>query len=296
MSLADGGCTVVDRSVMGTESKFAEKRVLGRNGLVVGRLGLGSSYGAPAAAYERAFEHGCNYFYWGSLRSEAMAKAIRHLVGRHRDQLVVVLQSYSRLGLRLRPRIEAGLRRLNLEYADVLLLGLHNSLPRPAVMEAAMWLKERGRVRHLAVSAHHRPIFQQYAADLRFEVVMVRYNAAHRGAEGEVFPHLSTGATTRPGVVSYTATRWGTLLDPRYTPPGRRTPTAADCYRFVLSNPNVDVCLTAPATEAEMDANLRALELGPMSDEERQWLHVVGDHVHGLTARSWRNPFMQRTQ
>jgi predicted aldo/keto reductase-like oxidoreductase len=69
-----------------------------------------------------------------------------------------------------------------------------------------------------------------------------------------------------------------------------------DCYRFVLSNPAVDVCLTGPATAAEMEANLKALELRTMSDEEMQWMRLVGDHVHRLTAHTWRNPFMQRTQ
>jgi aryl-alcohol dehydrogenase-like predicted oxidoreductase len=275
---------------------FRLPRVLGRSGLIVGRLGLGASYGAPAAAYERAFECGCNYFYWGSYRTEAMGTAIRHLATRHREKLVVVLQSYSRLGLRLTPKIESSLQGLKLEYADILLLGLHNSMPRHAVMEAALRLKERGRVRHVAVSAHYRPIFQQYAKDVRFEVLMVRYNAAHRGAETQVFAYLPSEAMSRPGVVSYTATRWGTLLDPRYTPAGRRTPTAVDCYRFVLSGGHVDVCLTGPSTATEMEANLKALELGPLSEEEMQWMRKVGDHVHELTARSWRNPFMQRTQ
>ena len=47
---------------------FNEPRILGRSGLEVGRLGVASSYGAPPAAFEEAFERGCNYFYWGSLR------------------------------------------------------------------------------------------------------------------------------------------------------------------------------------------------------------------------------------
>jgi aryl-alcohol dehydrogenase-like predicted oxidoreductase len=281
---------------METESRFAEKRVLGRSGLIVGRLGLGASYGAPARAFERAFACGCNYFYWGSRRTETMGEAIRHLAGQQREKLVVVLQSYSRFGWRLEPRIESGLRRLQLDYADILLLGLHNSMPRAAVMEAALRLKERGRVRHVAVSSHHRPIFQQYAKDLRFEVLMVRYNAAHRGAEEQVFPFLQGHAGPKPGLVSYTATRWGTLINPRYTPPGMKTPTATDCYRFALSNSHVDVCLTAPATAEQMEANLLALELGPLSDEEMQWMRAVGDHVHRLTSRSRLNPVMQREQ
>jgi aryl-alcohol dehydrogenase-like predicted oxidoreductase len=279
-----------------TEHDFRTPRVLGRSGLTVGRLGLASSYGAPAAAFERAFEQCCNYFYWGSIRTAAMAEAIHHLANRHREKLVVVLQSYSRRGWRLTPRIESGLRALKLDYADILLLGLHNAVPRDAVMDAALRLKERGRVRHIAVSAHHRPIFQQFAKDARFEVLMLRYNAAHRGAEQQVFPYLRTDALPRPGVASYTATRWGTLINPRYTPPGLRTPTATDCYRFALSHPDVDVCLTGPASAAELDANLRALELGPLSPEEMQWMRTVGDRVHQLTARRSLNPFMQRTQ
>lgn len=275
---------------------FEKPRRLGRSGLTVGRLGLGSSYGAPAAAYEAAFERGCNYFYWGSARRQGIGEAIRHLASRHREQLVVVLQSYSRYGTLLRRRVESGLRDLRLDYADILLLGWHNGPLSPRLLEAALRMQQRGRVRHLAVSGHHRPMFQQFARDRRLQVLMIRYNAAHRGAETEVFPHLERPDEPRPGAVCYTATRWGTLINPKYTPAGLRTPTAVDCYRFVLSHPAVDICLTGPATAEQMAANLKALELGPLSDEELQWMRKVGDHVHRLTARSSPNPFMQREQ
>ena len=45
---------------------FSEKTTLGRTGFKVGRLGISSSYGAPAMAFEEAFERGCNYFTWGT--------------------------------------------------------------------------------------------------------------------------------------------------------------------------------------------------------------------------------------
>ena len=38
---------------------------------------------------------------------------------------------------------------------------------------------------------------------------MIRYNAAHPGAEQDVFPHL---AARQPAVVAYTATSWRKLL------------------------------------------------------------------------------------
>ena len=62
-----------------------------------GRLGVASSYGAPTEAFEEAFDRGVNYFYWGSMRKEAMARAIRNINSKgKRDELVIVIQSYSR--------------------------------------------------------------------------------------------------------------------------------------------------------------------------------------------------------
>ena len=163
-------------------------------------------------------------------------------------------------------------------------------------MDAALRLKEQGKVRYLQISAHHRPVFQQYIPDSRIDLLMVRYNAAHRGAEWEVFPHLDKCDGLIPGIVTYTATRWRCLLQPQYMPPGVKKPTAADCYRFVLSNPNVDVCLCGPGSAEELEANLKVLELGPMSAEEMEWMRKVGDHVHRVTKGIWWNPFMQRMQ
>jgi aryl-alcohol dehydrogenase-like predicted oxidoreductase len=278
------------------QNDFLTPRLLGRSGLTVGRLGLGSSYGAPARAYEQAFERGCNYFYWGSARRQGMGDAIRDLAAQHREKLVIVLQSYSRFGALIRHRIESGLRSLRLDCADILLLGWHNRPLSPRLMKAALQLQQRGRVRHIAVSGHNRPMFQQFAKDLRLQVLMMRYNAAHRGAEKEAFPYLERQGEPKAGVVCYTGTRWRTLIDPRNAPTGSRMPTAADCYRFVLSNPAVDVCLTGPATAEQMEANLKALELGPLSEDEMQWMRNVGDNVHRLTAGSSRNPLMQREQ
>ncbi|MBW1767886.1 MAG: hypothetical protein JRJ65_12690 [Deltaproteobacteria bacterium] len=74
-----------------------EKRILGRTGLKAGRLGVASSYDAPTSAFEEAFEKGCNYFYWGSMRKRGMRDAIRNICGNgQRDQLIIVVQSYKR--------------------------------------------------------------------------------------------------------------------------------------------------------------------------------------------------------
>ena len=124
--------------------QLSEKVPLGRSNLRVSRLGLGSSYGAPTAAYEEAFERGVNYFYWGSRRSDDMGDAIRHVAKGRREDIVVVLQSYARpLGFLVKQSVQRGLRSLGLDYADVLLLGWYNDVPSRSVMDAALGLVER---------------------------------------------------------------------------------------------------------------------------------------------------------
>lgn len=45
---------------------FEEKVSLGRSGLHTSRLGIGSSFGVSDRACQKAFDHGVNYFFWGS--------------------------------------------------------------------------------------------------------------------------------------------------------------------------------------------------------------------------------------
>jgi aryl-alcohol dehydrogenase-like predicted oxidoreductase len=246
-----------------------EPRVLGRTGLRVGPLGVAASYGVPAAAVERAFERGVNYLYWGSLRRDAFAQAIRNLSPR-RERMVVVLQSYSRVGRLVGWSIERALRTLRLDYADLLLVGFWNKPVSNAIVDACSAVRARGLVRYLGVSSHNRKLVPEMAA--QFDVVHFRYNAAHPGAEKEIFPRLPRD--NRAGMVSFTATSWGQLLKP--PPSGDRTPSASDCYRFVLSRPEVDVCLTGPSDAAQMDEALKTLDRGPMDEEELSWMRRAG--------------------
>ncbi|HTS27103.1 MAG TPA: hypothetical protein VMH81_14605 [Bryobacteraceae bacterium] len=255
-----------------------ELRTLGRTGLRVGPLGLAASYGVPAAAVERAFERGVNYLYWGSMRRDAFGQAIRNLAP-YRDRMVIVLQSYSRVASLLDWSIERGLRALRLDYADVLLLGLWNKPVSNRILDACQAARDRGVVRFLAVSLHNRRLAAEHLSGRIFDIVHFRYNAAHPGAETDIFPRLPSA--DRAGTVSFTATSWGQLLKPAKVPPGERVPQASDCYRFVLARPEIDVCLTGPANSTQMEEALRTLDRGPMDDQELAWMRRIGTAVHG---------------
>ncbi|MGB5985708.1 MAG: hypothetical protein WBG37_10415 [Desulfobacterales bacterium] len=252
---------------------------LGRTGLTVGRLGVACSYGAPAAAFEEAFDQGVNYFYWGSRRTRAMARAIRNIIGRgERERLVIVIQSYSRSPLLMERFYGQALKTLDIDCADILLLGWHNKPPAPGILERAQAMQRKGMFRFLALSGHHRPLFADLAPDSRFDLFHVRYNAVHRGAETEVFERLPQ--ENRPGIVTYTATRWSDLLNEKKMPPAEPPLTAAQCYRFVLSRPAVDVCMTGPKTLAQMREAIEAWRKGPLPAEELARARRIGDHIH----------------
>ena len=261
---------------------FSEASTLGRTGLKVGRLGISSSYGAPAAAFEEAFERGCNYFVMGSFmkgRSKEMIKAIRNISKRgDRDKLVVCMMEYTHSSLLGKPHFYKGLKKLGLDYVDALMLGYYPNRPRKQLMELALGLKEKGVVRHLALSGHSRKLFPKLI-ESPIDIFQVRYNAANSGAEKDVFPFC--GGENRPGMISFTATRWGQLLKESKMPPGEVPLTAKECYRFVLSNPAVDVCMTGARNLEMMRENLETLDLGPLTPEEMERIRRIGDHVYG---------------
>ncbi len=258
---------------------FKEQTILGRTGLKTSRLGIGAGYGVPASAIIKAYrEYSVNYFYWGT-RKAGMKEAIRTLAPTERDKIVIALQSYDHLGFYIPRSVEKGLRALGVEYVDVLILGWHNRYPSARIIESALKCREQGKIRFLAISGHQRKMFRETAqrADAPFDIFMMRYNAAHTGAEKEVFPQLP--AENRPGMTIYTATRWGNLLKPKKMPPGEAPLSASDCYRFVLSNPNVDLCMTGPKNDKEMDEALLALERGPLAAEEMERVRRIGDYI-----------------
>ena len=273
---------------VGTQSGGFERRMLGRTGREVSRLGVAASYGVPGAAVESAFERGLNYLYWGSRRTDAFCTALRNL-RLHRERMVLVVQSYTRMAALMAGSLERALRRVNYDHADVLLLGMWNKPVAPRILDAARKLRERGLTRFLAVSTHARTLVPPIAAAHDFDIVHFRYNAAHPGAETDIFPRVPEA--DKPGLVAFTATSWGQLLGVRSIPAvfkggyrlpkGERTPTATDCYRFVLTRPEVDVCMAGPADASQLEQAIDALRLGPMTEEELAWMRRIGRAVAG---------------
>jgi aryl-alcohol dehydrogenase-like predicted oxidoreductase len=259
---------------------------LGQSGLRVHRLGLSATYRPGKATIHRALDEGINYFFGYGFDSQMMG-VLRDILRRDRERYVIATGAYNFvLGHpNFRRTLERRLRRLGTEYIDVFLfLGVRKEREFPqSVREELYRLREEGRVRCVGLSTHNRRLAGQLAAEGAVDVLMVRYNAAHRGAEEEIFPYLTTH---HPGVVSYTATRWRQLLRrPSGWPKDGPVPNAGMCYRFVLSNPSVDVCMTAPSNLEQLVENITAIRQGPLTEEDMAFMRRFGDTVHA--ARRW---------
>jgi aryl-alcohol dehydrogenase-like predicted oxidoreductase len=241
------------------------------------------------ADVERAFhEYGVNTFlvHW---MMPHIIEGVRALTRQGlRDRLVLITEAGSPFPGSVRRGWQKTAHLLGDTCIDVLLYGWVRSrwALRPPVWEDMKRMKEEGKTRAIGFSAHDRGLAAELGRDLQPDVMMIRYNAAHRGAEQDVF---ATFDGNRPGFISYTATRWGMLLEPLPEKGFAKGMTAGECYRFALMNPSVDVTLFAPTTAEQMRLDLLEVKEGPLTDERHREIMRFGDAVHASAkgGRRW---------
>jgi aryl-alcohol dehydrogenase-like predicted oxidoreductase len=264
--------------------RSANRRLTTLGGTRASCLGLAAGPKPYPRCVPQAFAAGINYFFFYGPGHTSFIQELAALAPRQREQIIIATGSGSRriAGLRAARRKLSAL--LGIELIDVFFIEYIHPGDDPEVIfgkngvldELCQW-KESGWVRFVGATVHDRALARRLAADPRVDVLMHRFNMAHRKAAHDVFP---TATKARTPVVAFTATRWGTLLEPHADWPGP-PPTASDCYRYCLAQPAVQVVLTAPRSLAELEQNLDVLELPPMSREKCDHWQRFGDLVYG---------------
>ncbi|HEY1959205.1 MAG TPA: aldo/keto reductase [Polyangiaceae bacterium] len=253
----------------------------GHAGLRAAPLGLSGTYGLDGKGVERAFhELGVNYFFFTG-KDDGMRAGLRALIAAgHRDEIVIAGGANVPTGFGVRGAFEKDCKALGTDRLDVfhVFWVQYHWYVTGQTWPAMQKLKEEGRVKMLGVSIHDRPLARKLVDELGLDLLMIRYNAAHRGAEKEIFADLPA---PRPAIVAYTATRWGKLLQPS----GDRGPmTPEECYRFPLSNPNVDVVLCGPRSYEELEQDARGVALGPLPESRLTEIRAFGDLVRATAS------------
>ncbi len=209
-----------------------------------------------------ALDRGVNYWNWCG-HEDGMSKAIRDL-GTRRTQVVIAIQLAGRKEGVARDELERVLKRLKTGYIDIVTLYYVETeeewariISPKGALSALTKANQEGLLKMIGLTTHQRTLAKHILSSRQLDLLMVRYNAAHRGAEKELFPlaqHLGIP------VVSFTGLRWKALLSSTPEDPKNFIPAPArEWYRFVLANPAVSVALMAPNRRKELLENLELL-------------------------------------
>jgi predicted aldo/keto reductase-like oxidoreductase len=265
------------------------------------RLGLATRGNThlETSAVEYAIERGVNYLNWCG-KPDGMSRVIAGLGARRKD-VVAAVQFQARGAEKAKREFDWLLDQLSTDYIDIATLYYVEAEDewRQIVAPGGAWealaeRKQAGTLRMIGLTSHQRKLAAAWGA-LRapgheagryLDMLMIRYNAAHRGAEEDVFPLTAKLGTP---VVTFTGLRWRAL--PRSTPDdpaGFSPPSAAQFYRFCLSNPAVSVALTAPDNRAELEENLTLLDdWRALTAQEDEALRNHGDRVRKHAGEFW---------
>ncbi len=288
------------RAVGGVEAKqseagpnFPRLATLGRSMPSVSRLGLATRGNTRLDARDAAWavERGVNYLNWCG-HDDGLANAVRERLVK-RERVVLAMQLESRSRREAERELRRAARTLRTERLDVVTFYYVEDLREweeitgpDGALEALLQARTEGRLGLIGLTTHQRPLAAHCAASGKLELLMVRYNASHRGAEQDVFPVTQR---LKIPVVAYTAQRWGALS--RATPDdpaGFAPPPPREWYRLALAQPAVSIVLAAPDGRGELEEDLKLLDdWRAPRPEEVESLIAHGERVRKHAGTFW---------
>ena len=239
---------------------------LGRDTPEVCRLGLATRGNTHLTSDDVhcAVAAGVNYLNWCG-HVDGMSRAVREFSPADRRQVVVAKQFFARTAVEAREELSSTLDVLKTDYIDCLSFYYVESpqewsaITGPdGALEELVRARDSGAVRLIGITTHQRHLVAEWIQSGHLDFAMVRYNAAHRGAEEDVFPVAEQCGVP---IVAFTCQRWGALIQPTLQDPAGYSPLPArEWDRFVLAQPTVSVALMAPKNGAELEEDLALLE------------------------------------
>lgn len=264
---------------------------LGRTGLDVGILGLGTEHLTPenvGPVVARAIDQGMNYvdiMMWVPPRKDALGAAIK---GR-RDKVILAghLSVAEENGQYRKTRdlkecedlFHDQLRRLGTDYVDILHLSyvdepeeLKQVMGPGGIFELALRYQREGKARFLGTSGHVPEITLQMIDMAPIDVIMQPVNLSCAG--WLPFENMmSVCAGRNIGVVVMKVFRGGEYV----TRENPLNPLA--CLSYALAQPGVSTVAMGVKTVAELDANLRWLQA---SEAERDFVPALAETKHDV--------------
>jgi len=260
---------------------MTDRLALGDTGLRVSPFCLGIVRSDETAC--AAFDAGINFFFlsadlhWPAY--ELARRGLTKLLARSpaiREQIVVAVVSYVTQPEFCAGALQEGLEAVpGLKFIDMAVIGgayANEFLTRLGVYLA---IRREGPVgfKALGTTFHDRGAALQAINHHLVDLAFIRYNPSHTGAKSDLFPDL-TGPS--PTLIYNFKSTLGFVRARRYDELGLNDnywrPEITDYYRFALTRPEIDGLLCSPTTPPEVKALSRALEEGPLDEEEENYL------------------------
>jgi hypothetical protein len=260
---------------------MTDRLALGDTGLRVSPFCLGMVRSDETAG--AAFDAGINFFFlsadlhWPAY--ELARRGLAKLLARGpdiREQIVVAVASYVTQPEFCAGALQEGLQAVpGLKFIDMAVIGgayADEFLTRLGVYLA---IRREGPVgfKALGTTFHERGAALLAINHHLVDLALIRYNPTHTGAKSDLFPDLTQPSPTL--LYNFKSTL-GFVRPERYAELGLNDdywqPEITDYYRFALTRPEIDGLLCSPTTPREVKALSRALEAGPLDEEEEKYL------------------------
>src|SRR5215831_7701702 len=264
-----------------TLPNLTDRLELGNTGLQVSPFCLGMVRSDETAC--AAFDAGINFFFlsadfhWPGY--ESARRGLAKLLARKpnvRDEIVVAVVSYVTQPEFCEGALQEGLEAVpGLKSIDVGVIGGAYSDEFLTRLGVYAEIRRDGRLgmKALGTTFHDREAALLAINHQLVDLAFIRYNPTHIAARSDVFPQLTPWSPTL--LYNFKSTL-GFMAAERYTELGLNDeywrPEITDYYRFALTRPEIDGLLCSPTTPREVKELSRALEAGPLDEEEENYL------------------------
>jgi len=256
-------------------------RELGRTGMKISDISMGTSRTADPAVVKHAFERGINYFDTAeSYQDTAAETAVGDALSKHRNDVFIATKVKALPGhrsARLMRNLEDSLKRLKTDHVDVYFNHAVNDVARLQIdewYEMTQLAKKQGKIRFTGMSGHGGNLIEclDYALDNALvDVILAAYNFGQDPKFYERFtksfdfvanqqglPRVLEKAKSKGvGVIAMKTLMGGRLNDlSEYRWPGGSVAQAA--FRWTLSSPYVDALIVSMTNAQQVDRYLGA--------------------------------------
>ena len=278
------------------ETKYKRKkkiiyRTLGRTGIKVPIVSMGASINPSLirAAFDAGIAHVDTAHRYGGGTCETVLGEV--LKGKPRDSLVIATKI---LGLRenrtglppknispaeyqadFRRRMDISLKRLHVDYVDILFLhGINNTeiLKMQMIKDVMLELKEEGKARYLGTSFHHKELslIRATVEEKIYDVIITTYNFRQPHRE-EVKKAVEYAAKAGLGIIAMKVMA-GAYLDKE-----RKHPiNAKAAIKWVLQDENVHTIIPEISTFDQLELDMSVMEDLTLTPQEEEDLRFGG--------------------